>query len=151
MRSQLSIDFLFAIALISVLSVGIISIGLQENEMANTFSMATKIKVLSITVRDSVTKAYSMGPGYSIRLNLPFSVSPSDSIKVTINGTSDLVQIYSTIGGAMYYTQQKLPVNVISTSSVILTNESPEFWIIVFYNASEGGLDVKVSKSPNFS
>ncbi|CUX78356.1 hypothetical protein CHITON_1577 [Thermococcus chitonophagus] len=49
----------------------------------------------------------------------------------------------------MYSTSLKIPVGVTSNTSVLLTENSPSFWIIVFYNETEGGVDVKVAKSPN--
>ncbi|ASJ16876.1 hypothetical protein A3L04_07210 [Thermococcus chitonophagus] len=144
---QLSIDFLFAITLVTLLSVGIIGIGLQETKNSKALSIASEVKVFAISVRDLITKAYSMGPGYSVKMTLPFSISPGDFVNVSLSG--NVLSIYANISGTMYSTSLKIPVGVTSNTSVLLTENSPSFWIIVFYNETEGGVDVKVAKSPN--
>ncbi|MFA4639800.1 hypothetical protein P8X30_02245 [Pyrococcus kukulkanii] len=130
-----------------VLSVGIIEIGIQESENTEAFSIASKIKVFAVSTRDLITKAYSIGPGYSIRVKFPISLSQGDYVNIILTG--DAVVINANISDTLYSTAVKLPIRVSSHTSVLITENSPDFWIIAYYNETKGGVDVKLAKSPD--
>jgi hypothetical protein len=147
-RAQLSIDLLFAITLISLTAVSLISLSTHEAEGARTFGTLAQLKVFSIDLRDTVTKVYSIGDGFSVQKRAPFSLGPGENITVTLNASTNSVEIRAVIGGRKYKTAQQVPVPIVSNSSVTLNSTVQTFWVVATYNETAGMMNVTLSQSP---
>ena len=147
-RAQLSIDLLFAVTLVSLTVVGLIGLSTQEIEGTKTFDAITQLKVFSVDLRDTVSKVYSVGDGFSIRKDAPFPLGPGENLTVTLNSTSNRMEIVAVIDGRTYKTEQQLQVPIISNSSVTLNSTIKSLWVVAKYNETLGMVDVKVQTSP---
>ncbi|WP_240920769.1 hypothetical protein [Thermococcus sp. CX2] len=145
MRAQISLDFLFAVTLITLTMVNLVYIASSETSYAETFDVITKLKVFSIDVRDSVTKVYAVGDGFSIKKELSMSLDAGDKVTVTLVPSNDTIMINATIAGRKYLVIQKSPVPIYRESSVTLTAAKKEFHIVATYNETEERLYVDVS------
>ena len=147
-RAQLSIDLLFAVTLISLTVMSLISLSTHEAEGARTFDTLAQLKVFSVDLRDTVTKVYAVGGGFSVRKAAPFELNPGDRIVVTLNASTDTLEVSALVGGRTYRTTQPLPVPLLSNSSVTLNSTVQTLWITARYNETAGMVNVAVSKSP---
>ena len=145
-KAQLSLDLLFAVVLISITVLSLLSLSFQEAQGARTLDTMAKLKVFTVDLRDTVTKVYSVGPGYSVRKELPLNLKPGDAVWVTLNATSNTVEVEALVSGNRYFTSQKLPVRLVSTTSLELTPGSTTFWVVATYNETVGMVDVKLSR-----
>ncbi|HII60342.1 hypothetical protein [Pyrococcus horikoshii] len=137
MRSQVSIDFLIALTLVTITALNLISLGLTQMEEAKSFDLSSKVKVFAIDVRDTVTKVYSCGEGFAVKKTWPFELNPGDEIIVSLE-TSGIVNVTLITGGKRYTVIERLQVPIAENSSVILTTEKRNFWI-----KFEGGVKVE--------
>lgn len=147
-RGQISMDLLFAVALMSITVLGLIGLSSQQVHGAGVLDATAKLKVYSINLRDTVVKAYSMGGGIAVREDFPFTLSPGDSVNVTLNASSRELVVTAFISGEKYRTVQSLPIPLASDSKVELNSNSPTLWIVTRYNETAGMVDVRLSKSP---
>ncbi|NJF25538.1 hypothetical protein [Thermococcus sp. Bubb.Bath] len=137
-RGQITFDFLIALMLISVTVVGMISIASGEKANAETFDTAAKLKVFSVDMRDTVTKVYSIGEGFTVVKSLPMNLQKGESVTVTLNSTSNRVIIVANLNDGTFKVEQNLPVPVYSTTSVKLTPGKETFNVTAAYNETEG-------------
>jgi hypothetical protein len=144
-RGQISLDFLFAVTLIALTMVNLVYIANSERSHAETFDTATKLKIFSVDVRDSLTKVYAAGNGFTLRKEAPFTLQGGDYINITLSPVDNLINVTAVVGGETYRVVQKSPVPILRESSVKLTPENPEFYITAQYNETEGRLYVRVS------
>lgn len=126
-RAQITFDFLIAIMLITVTVAGIISVASGETANARTFDTAVKLKILAVDVRDTVTQVYAAGDGFTVKKGIPFELKTGDSLTITLNSTSGMVEITALIGGKRFRVGQKLQVPLYSTSSITLGPGEVEF------------------------
>ena len=147
-RAQLSIDLLFAVMLISLTVMSLISLSTHEAEGAQTFDTLAQIKVFSIDLRDTVTKVYAIGGGFSVRKTAPFELDPGDGIVVTLNASTNALEVSALVGGRTYRTVQQLPVPLLSSSSVTLNSTVRTLWVVARYNETAGMVNVTVSTNP---
>ncbi len=146
MRGQISLDFLFAVTLMALLTLNLVYIGTSQRTGAEAFDVTTKLKVFSIDVRDSVTKVYSIGSGFEVKKEIPFELKNGDYVIVRLNNATDSVQIAAQIGGKEYYVEQKLQVPLYKESVILLqAGSGTSFWIRGIYNETEGRVDVVLS------
>ncbi|WP_457752214.1 hypothetical protein [Thermococcus sp.] len=145
MRGQISLDFLFAVTLIAILSLNLVYLGSSQKTQAETFDLTTKAKVFAISVRDSVAKVYAMGDGFKVNKTLPFTLGPGDSVVVTLDNRTNSVIVSGSVGGKAFYISQKSQVPIYYKSQVVLNETMESFWIIASYNSTEGRLYVEVS------
>lgn len=144
-RGQISLDFLFAITLITITMVNLVYIANSEVAHSETFDAATKLKAFSVDVRDSVVKVYSAGDGFSIRKELPIELNAGEGVTITLDSSTNTVIVNATLGGRTYRVNQPSPVPIGRDSSVTLTDTKRDFWIVAEYNETEGRLDVFLS------
>ncbi len=144
-RGQISLDFLFAVTLIALTMVNLVYIANSERSHAETFDTATKIKIFSVDVRDSLAKVYAVGDGFKVRKNAPFKLYEGDYINITLSPTGNLINVTAVVSGEIYQVTQKSPIPIWRKSSVKLTPSDPEFYITAEYNRTEGRLYVQVS------
>jgi len=126
-RAQITFDFLIAIMLITVTVAGIVSIASGEIANARTFDTASKLKVLAVDLRDTVVQLYSTGGGFTVRKEVPFEINSGDSVTITLNATTNSVEITAKLGGKSYRVAQKLQVPLYETSSITLSSGEREF------------------------
>ncbi len=127
MRGQITIDFLFAITLVAITTMGLVSFGNHARLQADVIGQQANLRVLAITARDDVAKVYSAGPGFTLVENVPFRLGPGDNVLVTLNETSDSVVVTGDFGGNVYRTEMKLQVPLVNTTSVTLTSQRTGF------------------------
>lgn len=147
-KAQLSLDLLFAVTLMTLTVVSLISLATHEVEGARAFDASTRLKVFTIDLRDTVTKVYAAGDGFAVRKTIPFELKSGEYVKVILNATSNELKVEAEINGGKYTTVQRIPVPLISNSTVTLTPSNNELWIVCQYNETAGGIDVKVSENP---
>lgn len=126
-RAQITFDFLIAIMLITVTVAGVVSVASGEMRNARTFDTAVKLKILAVDVRDTVTQVYAAGDGFTVKKEIPFELKTGDSLTITLNSTSDMVEITALIGGKRFRVGQKLQIPLYSTSSITLGPGEREF------------------------
>ncbi len=144
-RGQISLDFLFAVTLIAITMVNLVYIANSERSHAETFDTATKLKIFSVDVRDSLAKVYAAGSGFTLKKTAPFTLRGGDYINITLSPTGNMINVTAVVDGEMYKVVQKSPVPILMGSSVTLTPENPEFHITAEYNETEGRLYVWIS------
>ena len=144
-KGQISLDFLFAVTLISILTLNLVYIGTTQKTQAETFDLTTKAKVFAIDVRDSVVKVYAMGDGFGIKKTLPFQLQAGDYVVVTLDNVTDVIIVRGEVGGKEFRTEQKSPVPIYRESTVTLRSAHSSFWIKATYNEAEGKLYVELS------
>ncbi|WP_054841100.1 hypothetical protein [Thermococcus peptonophilus] len=67
-RGQLSIDVIFALTLITLTVLSLVSLASHQVESAELMDKTSKLKVFAIDLRDTVVKVYSSGgPGFSVK------------------------------------------------------------------------------------
>lgn len=147
-RAQLSLDLMFAVTLVALTVLSLISLATHEVEGAHTFDASAKVKVFAIDLRDTVTKVYAVGDGFAVMKEVPFELESGDYVKVTLDGPSSELKVEAELGGTKYTTVQKIPVPIASNTTVTLTPSNNEFWVICEYNETAGGIDVRLSESP---
>ncbi|WP_297504091.1 hypothetical protein [Thermococcus sp.] len=147
-RAQLSIDLLFAVTLISLTILSLVSMSVHEAQGARTLDTMAKLKVFTIDLRDTVTKVYSTGQGFAVRKDSPILLAAGDIINVTLNASSDQVEVSALIGGRRYFTAQKLQVPLVSDSNVTLSSSNEIMWVVAAYNETVGMVDVRVKQHP---
>ena len=119
-KAQITFDFLIAIMLVTVTVAGIVSIASGETANARTFDSAAKLKILAVDLRDTVTQVYAAGDGFTVRKELPFELKAGDSVTITLNSTTNRVEIAATLGGKTFKVAQRLQVPLYATSSITL-------------------------------
>ena len=144
-KGQISLDFLFAVTLISILTLNLVYIGTTQKTQAETFDLTTKAKVFAIDVRDSVAKVYAMGDGFKVKKDLPFRLQSGDSVVVLLDNVTDVIVIMGTVGGKRFYVEQKSQIPIYVRSKVVLTTGHSSFWVRAVYNKTEGRLYVELS------
>lgn len=144
-KGQLSIDFMFAVVLVMITVLDLIYIASSEQARAEDFDVAAKVKAFTIDIRDSVVKGYSIGDGYKIRKEVPLELSSGDSVTVILDQDTNTVKVLASVGGKSYYSEQKVPIPIYRSSSVILTSANEDLWIVVDYNEGEGKTYVTIS------
>jgi len=137
-RGQITFDFLIALMLISVTVAGAISIASGEKANAETFDTAARLKVFSVDLRDTVTKVYAVGGGFTVVKSLPLGLQSGESVTVTLNATSNRVTIVADLNSGTFKVEQPLPVPVYSTTSVTLRPGKEAFNVTAVYNETEG-------------
>ncbi|WP_461867090.1 hypothetical protein [Thermococcus sp.] len=130
-RGQLSLDLLFAVTLIAITMLNIIYTANEQITYTQTLDVTARLKIFSIDLRDSIVKAYSVGDGYSLRKQMPFSLNTGDSIIVTLNSTLNVLQINATVNNIQYYIVQNITVPIYTDSRIILNSTTTSFWIDV--------------------
>ncbi|AMQ18916.1 hypothetical protein [Thermococcus peptonophilus] len=145
-RGQLSIDVIFALTLITLTVLSLVSLASHQVESAELMDKTSKLKVFAIDLRDTVVKVYSSGPGFSVKKTVPMNLSAGDEITVVLNSTSGRLEVSAVIGGERYRVYQNLPVPLVATSSVTLNSASPDLWVYATYNQTAGAIDVRVKK-----
>ena len=144
-RGQISLDFIFAITLVTLTMINLVYIASSETTYAETFDVATKLKAFSIELRDSVVKVYAVGDGFSVKKELPIDLNLGDKVTVTLVSSNDTIVVNATISGKKYLVIQNSPVPIYRDSSVTLTENDRDFEISATYEAAEGRLYVDVS------
>ncbi|QDA30676.1 hypothetical protein FH039_02285 [Thermococcus indicus] len=147
MRAQLSLDLLFAVTLIMLTVVSLINLSNQEIMGAKTFDKQTRLKVFAIDLRDTVTKAYSAGPGFSVRKDFPIPLAGSDVVTVTLNATSNMLKVDALISGRRYVTYESIPVPVKRTTTVQIIPGRTSLWVVVGLDSS-GERYVEIREAP---
>ncbi len=128
-RGQLSLDLLFAVTLISITMLNVIYTANEQIAYTQTLDTTAKLKIFSISLRDTIVKVYAVGDGYSVKKKLPFSLNPGDSVRIVLNSTSNTLQINATLDNVAYYIVQNITIPVYVTSNITLTYTATEFWI----------------------
>lgn len=119
-RAQITFDFMIAVILILITVAGVVSVASGEQANAQTFDTAAKLKVFAVDLRDTVTKVYAVGGGYTVRKSLPIRLGDGDSVRVVLNSTTNRVEISAVVGGEGFRVYQRLQVPIYSTSSITL-------------------------------
>ena len=147
-RGQISIDLLFAVTLVSLTMLSLVSIATQETVASSTLDATAKLKVFSIDLRDTIVKAYSLGTGFSVQKRLPFILGSDDEVRIILNSTNGNLVIYATLDGRSYNTTQRIAVPITRDSSITLYPNDTTFWISIVYNKTEGTVNVLLTKTP---
>jgi len=148
MRGQLSLDLLFAVTLVSLTVISMISLADHEVESAKVFDVSAKLKVFTIDLRDTVIKVYAAGDGFAVKKTSPLKLKSGEYIKVILNESSNELEVEAKINGKTYVTVQKIPVPIVSNSTVTLIPANEELWIVCKYNTTIGEMDVQVEREP---
>ena len=125
MRGQVSLDLLFAVAIIAITMLSVMNVALSEKTEADVLGTSAQLKAFAIDLRGTVARLYS-SPGMTVIKESPIELGPDDSINVTLTAGGYL-RIRAHIGGREYVIVQKLQVPPGTTSSVLLTRAAPEF------------------------
>jgi len=125
MRGQVSLDLLFAVAIIAITMLSVMNVALSERTETEVTGTAAQLKAFAIDLRGTVARLYT-SPGMTVVKESPVKLGPGDSINVTL--TEDgYIRIKAQISGREYVLVQKLQVPPGTTSSVVLTQAAPEF------------------------
>ncbi|ASJ06430.1 hypothetical protein [Thermococcus pacificus] len=145
-RGQISLDFLFAITLIAITVLNMVYIANMQRSHAETFDATTRLKIFSVDIRDTVTKVYASGNGFSAKKESPIPLTGGDSITVRLSSKDNMIIITGNIGGRQYTTVQQSPVPIYQDESIQITPDKSEIWI----KARERGgkVYVELSYSP---
>ena len=143
-RGQISLDFLFAVTLITITMLNLVYIADSERAHSETFDTIAKLKAFSVDIRDSVVKVYAAGDGFTVRKELPIKLSSGDRVAVSLVTPNSIV-VNASLGGRGYTVVQRSPVPIYRNSSVTLTDTKGDFGIVATYNETEGRLDVVLS------
>jgi len=127
-KGQISIDLLFAVTIISITVMGIMSVALNEKVESETFGTAAQLRLLSIDVRDTMARVYVAGPGMVAVKTSPLKLNDGEWINITAYQNGSLV-VRAFIGGREYTVVQRLQVSPGVTSSVMLTKGNETFRI----------------------
>jgi len=141
-RGQLSLDFLFAVLLIMVTITNIIYLATSEIDHAESFDTFAKVKLFSSMLVDHTAKVYAIGEGYRIR-----EVAPDlngGTIRVILDGATNRIIVNATVNGKSFWIVRNSTVPLYT--SIVNLNSGEEFWIVAYYNSTEGMLYVKVEK-----
>ncbi|WP_456367037.1 hypothetical protein [Thermococcus sp.] len=141
---QITFDFMIAFMLISVTVAGAVSLTNGELSTANTIDKTARLKAFAVDIRDTVTKVYSIGGGFTVVKNCPIELGKGDSISVTLNSSSNAVTVEAVLSGKRYLVVQRLQVPVYTTTSVTLDEKRSSFNVTAVYNAAEGRTYVEV-------
>ncbi|WP_297470078.1 hypothetical protein [Thermococcus sp.] len=139
-RGQVSIDLMFAVVLILITALGVISWGNNQKAETATFGNAAYVKVFAVDIRDSVAKVYAHGPGFEVVKEPPFPMSEGDWVNVSLNTNGTLV-VVANLGGLEYRVVQRLQVPVAVPSHVLLTPENRTL-VIKAVRLESGGVGV---------
>ncbi len=146
MRGQISLDAIFAVTLITITIMSLVSLSSHEVNGVKSLGDAARLKVFAISLRDTVVQVYSTNGNFSVRKELPLKLGQGDWVNVTLNSTAGTLRVVARIGGNEYITMEKIPVFLESTSSVVLTAENNTLWVVGRYE--KGVMDVRLSKKP---
>ena len=128
-RGQISIDFLFAITLISITLLNMVYIANMQKSHAETFDVTTRLKVFSVGIRDSVAKVYAVGNGFALKKGSPFNLNKGDSITIQLVSGANKIVVTGYINGKKYVTVQRSPVPIYQNQSITMTPDKSEIWI----------------------
>jgi len=148
MRGQISLDAIFAVTLVTLTILSLVSLSTHAVGGAEPLNRAAQLKVFAISLRDTVVQVYSTTGNFSVRKELPFRLSQGEWVNVTLNATTGTLWVVARIKGEEYITMEKIPVFVESTTSVILAPENETLWVVGRYDSEKGVMDVKLSKNP---
>ncbi len=137
-EGQITFDFMIAFMLISVTVAGAVSLANGELSTANTIDKTARLKAFAVDVRDTVTKVYSIGGGFTVVKDCPIELGKGDSISITLNSSSNSVTVEAVLSGKRYLVVQRLQVPVYTTTSVTLDEKRKDFNVTAVYNAAEG-------------
>ena len=137
-RGQITFDFLIALMLISVTVAGAISIANGERANAETFDTTAKLKVFSVDLRDTVTKVYAIGSGFTAVKSLPLDLQSGESVTVTLNATSNRITVVAELNSGTFKVEQPLQVPVYATTAVTLRPGEETFNVTAVYSETEG-------------
>ncbi|NJE05779.1 hypothetical protein E3E36_06400 [Thermococcus sp. M36] len=143
-RGQITIDLLFAITLVTITMLSLVSFAVSERASATVLDTGAKLKVFSVELRDAVVKAYSGGGGFRLKKVSPIPLSAGDNITVSFDGNRNRIVIDASIGGRKYRVVQNSMIPFHENSTVVLTQNNTEFWVAVVYNQTEGLLHVRL-------
>ncbi|WP_297489511.1 hypothetical protein [Thermococcus sp.] len=135
---QITFDFMIAFMLISVTVAGAVSLANGELSTANTIDKTARLKAFAVDLRDTVTKVYSIGGGFTVVKDCPIELGKGDSISITLNSSSNSVTVEAVLSGRRYLVVQRLQVPVYTTTSVTLDEKRSSFNVTAVYNAAEG-------------
>ncbi|NJE08962.1 hypothetical protein E3E31_10595 [Thermococcus sp. M39] len=141
-RGQLSLDLLFAVLLITVTLTNITYLATSEISHAESFDTITKVKLFSSTLVDHTAKVYAIGEGYKIR-----EVAPDlngGTIRIIFDGTTNRIIVNATVNGRSFWITKNSTVPLYD--SAVTLNSGEKFWLVAYYNETEGMLYVKVEK-----
>jgi len=141
-KGQLSLDLLFAVLLIIVTITNITYLATSEITHAESFDTFTKVKLFSSTLVDHSAKVYAIGEGYKIR-----EVAPDlngGTIRIIFDGTTNRIIVNATVNDRSFWITKNSTVPL--CNSTVNLNSNEEFWIVAYYNTTEGMLYVKVEK-----
>ena len=127
-RGQLSIDLLFAVTIISITMMGVMSVALNEKVEIQTFGTAAQLRLLSIDISNTMARVYAAGPGMSVVKTSPFGLKTGDWINITAYRNGTLV-VRALIDGRQYTVVQRLQLSPGAESSVLLAPGNETFTI----------------------
>ncbi|AAL81634.1 hypothetical protein PFDSM3638_07600 [Pyrococcus furiosus DSM 3638] len=136
MKAQLSIDFIFAMTLLLIFSLGLMSFAFEEKEEVETLNHAAKVRVFAISLRDMINKVYAMGPGFAVVKDIPFTLGSKDNVTITVS-TERKVTVVAYIEGKKYTVTETLQVPIFENTSVIIENETTKK-IVIKYEDGRG-------------
>ncbi|NJE54614.1 hypothetical protein [Thermococcus sp. 21S9] len=125
MRGQISLDLLFAVAIISITMLSVMNVALSEKTETEVLGTSAQLKAFAIDLRGTVARLYS-SPGMTVVKEAPVELGPGDWINVTLTADGYL-RVRAQIGGREYVVVEKLQVPPGTTSSVLLTQSAPVF------------------------
>ncbi|AHL23126.1 MULTISPECIES: hypothetical protein [Thermococcus] len=125
MRGQISLDLLFAVAIISITMLSVMNVALSEKTETEVLGTSAQLKAFAIDIRGTVARLYA-SPGITVVKESPVELGPGEWINVTLRADGYL-QIRAQIGGREYVVVEKLQVPPGTTSSVLLTQTMREF------------------------
>ncbi|NJE11199.1 hypothetical protein [Thermococcus sp. MAR1] len=145
-RGQISLDFLFAIALIAITVLNMVQIASMQRSHAEAFDITTRLKIFSVDIRDTVAKVYASGNGFSAKKESPIPLRNGDSITIKLNAKSNTIIVTGNIGGRQYTTVQQSPIPLYQDESIQITPDKSEIWIKA--RVGGGKVYVELSYSP---
>jgi hypothetical protein len=144
-KGQVSIDLLFAVTLMMLTVLNLVYIASSQTTQAESFDTLTKVKVFSVSLRDTVTKVYAVGDGFKVRMEFPIELKSGDSVIIELDNSTDKLEVVANIGGKMYTIYQDIPFSLTKSSKITLTPENRYFWVVGEYDEKEGKLYVTLS------
>jgi len=127
MKGQVALDFMFAIAIVALMVAGLVSFGNNMRVQTNMLNAQANLRILTISVGNDVTKVYAAGPGFTMKVQLPFKLQSGDQVNVTLNRTTDSVTVVGLLDGSVYETTLRLQVPLAKTTKVTLTPARTRF------------------------
>jgi len=125
MRGQVSIDLLFALAIVAITMLSLVNIAAGEYREAQVIDASAQLRAFAIDLRGTVARLYS-SPGMTVIKEAPLPLGPGEWINVTLREDGYL-RISARIGNLDYTVVQELQVPPGRTSSVLLTANASRF------------------------